>query len=135
MRPHQEILNRLKMRLMIAIGFVASVLTLLAEEIGGTGAWIVNRRSADEPLRTGQVWPNSPADKAGIKPGWFLISIDGTNVVNMHVTNAVSMVRGPVGKTVTLEIADPTRSKTNKFVVKRGKVVIKDNRVVEITDP
>jgi hypothetical protein len=36
---------------------------------------------------------------------------------------------------VTLELADPARSKTNKFVVKRGKVVIKGNTVVEITDP
>lgn len=124
----------MKARPIVAIAFLASVLALLAEEIGGTGAWIVDRSSADEPLRTGQVWPNSPADKAGIKPGWFLISIDGTNVVSMHMTNAVRMVRGPVGKPVTLEIADPTRSKTNKFVVKRGNVVIRDNRVVEITD-
>ena len=47
----------------------------------------------------------------------------------------VEQVRGPVGKVVTLEIADPTRSQTNKFTVKRGKIVIENNRVVEITDP
>ena len=133
--PNQEFLNHMKMRVIIAAGFLASVLTLLAEEMGGTGVWIADRRSPDEPLRTCQVWPKSPADRAGIKPGWFLISVDGTNVVKMPLTNAMSMVRGPVGKVVTLEIADPTRSQTNKFTVKRGKIVIENNRVVEITDP
>jgi carboxyl-terminal processing protease len=125
----------MKMRVIVAVGFLASGLTLLAEEMGGTGVWIADRRSADELLRTVQVLPGSPADKAGIKPGWFLISVDGTNVVRMPLTNALSMVRGPVGKVVTLEIADPTRSQTNKFTVKRGKIVIENNRVVEITDP
>src|SRR5437016_3086369 len=117
MRPNEEYLNRMKMRMIAAAGILASGLTLRAEEMGGTGVWIVDRRSADEPLRTGQVWPRSPADKAGIKPGWFLISVDGTNVVRMPATNAVSMLRGPVGKVVTLEIAEPTRSNTNKFTI------------------
>jgi carboxyl-terminal processing protease len=135
MTPHEQLLNRMKMRVIVAVGFLASGLTLLAEEMGGTGVWIADRRSADEPLRTVQVLPGSPADKAGIKPGWFLISVDGTNVVRMPLTNALSMVRGPVGKVVTLEIADPTRNQTNKFTVKRGKIVIENNRVVEITDP
>ena len=132
---HEQFLNRMKRRVIVAVGFLALELTLLAEEMGGTGVWIADRRSADEPLRTVQVWPGSPADKAGIKPGWFLISVDGTNVVRVPLTNAMSMVRGPVGKVVTLEIADPTRSQTNKFAVKRGRIVIENNRVVAITDP
>ena len=80
------------------------------------------------------VWTNSPADKAGIRSGCFLISVDGTNVVTMSATNAVKMVRGPIGKVVTLEIADAARTTTNKFTVKRGKTVIQNNRVVEITE-
>ena len=125
----------MKMRVIVAVGFLASGMTLPAEEMGGTGVWLADRRSAGEPLRTCQVWPRSPADKAGIKPGRFLISVDGTNVVRMPLTNATSMVRGPVGKVVTLEIADPTRNQTNKFTVKRGKIVIENNRVTAITDP
>jgi C-terminal processing protease CtpA/Prc len=87
-----------------------------------------------QPLRTGKVWPKSPADKAGITSGCFLISVDGTNVVRTSAVDAMSMVRGPVGKSVTLEIADAARTTTNKFTVKRGRAVIRDNQVIEITD-
>jgi C-terminal processing protease CtpA/Prc len=128
-------LDRMKMRMIVSVTILTAGLTLLAEELGGTGVWIADRRSADEPLRTVQVWPGSPADKAGIKPGWFLISVDGTNVVSMPLTNAMSMLRGPVGKAVTLEVTDPSGSQTNKFTVKRGRIVIENNRVVAITDP
>src|SRR5690349_1643738 len=96
--------------------------------------WIVDRRRADEPLRTGMVWTNSPSDKAGIKSGLFLIAVNGTNVVNKSAAEAMSMVRGQVGAVVTLEIADAELTKTNKFTLKRGRAVIRDNRVVEITE-
>src|SRR5437667_6597977 len=114
---------------LLSIGFAAA-----AEEIGATGVWIVDRKSGEEPLRTGMVLPKSPADKAGIKPGMFLISVDGTNVVKKSTAEASSMVRGPVGVVVTLEVADAARTTTNKFKVKRGRAVIRDNRVVEISE-
>jgi C-terminal processing protease CtpA/Prc len=122
------------MKTSIILGLLSITCAVAGEEIGATGVWVVGRKVNDEPLRTGMVWPKSPADKAGITSGCFLISVDGTNVVTMSATNAMNMIRGPVGKVVTLEIADATRSKTNKFAVKRGRAVIRDNRVVEITE-
>ena len=80
------------------------------------------------------VWPKSPADKAGIKPGLFVIAVDGTNVVRKPAPKVMRMVRGPVGTVVTLELADAARTKTNTFAVKRGKAVIRDNKVVDITE-
>lgn len=80
------------------------------------------------------VWTNSPADKAGIKSGLFLIAVDGTNVVTTSAADATRMVRGPVGKVVTLELADADRKATNKFTVKRGRAVIRNNQVVEISE-
>jgi C-terminal processing protease CtpA/Prc len=108
-------------------------LALRAEEIGATGMWINERKSANEPLRTGMVWTNSPADKAGIKSGLFLISVNGTNVVSKSAAEASAMVRGPVGAVVTLDIADAALSKTNKFMIKRGRAVIRNNKVIEIS--
>jgi carboxyl-terminal processing protease len=111
----------------LSIGFASS-----AEEYGATGMWINDRKGPDEPLRTGMVWTNSPADKAGIKSGQFLIAVNGTNVVSKSVVEAMRMVRGPVGAVVTLELADTALTKTNKFTVKRGRAVIRNNQVVEI---
>jgi C-terminal processing protease CtpA/Prc len=114
---------------LLNIGFASS-----AEEYGATGMWINDRKNPGEPLRTGMVWTNSPADKAGIKSGQFLIAVNGTNVVNKSAVEAMSMVRGPVGAVVTLEIADTALTRTNKFRVKRGRAVIRNNQVVEINE-
>jgi hypothetical protein len=105
-----------------------------AEEIGTTGMWINERKNPDEPLRTGLVWTNSPAEKVGIKPGLFLIAVNGTNVVSKPTTQVMSMVRGPVGAVVTLELADAALTKTNKFTVKRGRAVIRNNQIIEIAE-
>ena len=114
---------------LLSIGFASS-----AEEIGATGMWINDRTRPDEPLQSGMVWTNSPADKVGIKPGLFLIAVNGTNVVSKSAVEVVSMVRGPVGAVVTLEFADTALTKTNKFTVKRGRAVIRNNQVVEIRE-
>ena len=120
--------------LLLILALLTVKFTSAAEEVGATGVWIVNRKTADEPLRTGMVWTNSPADKAGVKSGLFLIAVNGMNVATKSAAQASSMVRGPVGKVVTLEIADAKRTATNKFTVKRGKAVIRNNQVVEITE-
>ena len=125
-------------RIMKTLVFVLALLNIglaaNAEEVGATGMWINDRKRPDEPLRTGMVWTNSPAHKAGIKSGLFLIAVNGTNVVTRSAADASTMVRGPVGKVVTLEIADAGRTKTNKFIIKRGRAVIRNNQVVEIRE-
>jgi carboxyl-terminal processing protease len=119
----------MKTRIIIALGFVAFTLSVLAGDFGGIGLVIVDRKSANEPLRTGYVYPVSPAARAGVTPNGFLISVDGTNVVSMSLTQSMSIVRGPVGTSVTLEIADSTMSATNKFTVKRSRMVISNNKI------
>jgi carboxyl-terminal processing protease len=102
------------------------VLTVFAGDFGGIGLVIMDRKRDGEPLRTGFVYPGSPAERAGIKPNGFLISVDGTNVVSMSLSQSVSFVRGPVGTAVTLELADSSMSHTNKFTVTRKRVVFSD---------
>jgi carboxyl-terminal processing protease len=124
-----------KIIISIAVALTAITIVSLAGEMGGTGVWIVDRTNDNDPLTTLMVFPNSPGERAGIKPGWFLISVNGTNVVHTSATNAVNMIRGPVGTFVTLGLADPKRSKTNDFTVKRGRIVIQNNSVQKIIDP
>lgn len=57
----------------------------------------------------------SPADKAGLLPGDIVLQVDDTIIQNMDVTQAVSLIRGPKGTTVTLKVQ---RAKQTPFVVR-----------------
>ena len=50
------------------------------------------------------VYPNSPAEKAGLINGDMLVSIDGIDAIGMPLDEAVARVRGARGTTVTLVI-------------------------------
>jgi carboxyl-terminal processing protease len=108
---------------------LAFALACVAEELAGIGLDVIQRKNPNEPLRTKTVHPGSPAEKAGIKPDGFLISVDGTNVVSMSLTQAVKMVRGPVGTSVTVQLADSKMTHTNTFTIKRSRMVIVDNKM------
>ncbi len=47
----------------------------------------------------------SPAEKAGIKKGDIVLSIDGTSTAEMSIDEAVKLIRGTVGTSIKLEVA------------------------------
>jgi hypothetical protein len=53
------------------------------------------------------------------------VSVNGTNVAGM--SNCLSVIGGPVGTSVTLELADPQRHQTNTFTIKRANVAEPDD--------
>jgi C-terminal processing protease CtpA/Prc len=106
---------------------------ILAGELGGIGVVVVDRRNDGEPLRISNVVAGSPAEKAGIKPPCFLLSVNGTNVVSMPIARSRSIMLGPVGTSMTIEVADVQMSHTNKFTAKRGRMVF-SGRKTEIMD-
>lgn len=60
--------------------------------------------------------------------GGVLISVDGTNLVNLSLKQAVMIVRGPVGTWVTIRLADANLAHTNTFRIKRSRIVIVDDK-------
>lgn len=48
---------------------------------------------------------DSPADKAGVKPGDQIMKVDGVSITGLSLTDAVGKIRGPAGTTVTLTIS------------------------------
>ena len=59
----------------------------------------------------------TPASKAGIKAGDYIIKIDGTQVQGKSLMEAVKLMRGPVGSEINLTI----RRKGKKKALKKRK--------------
>ncbi|MEV0119628.1 S41 family peptidase [Streptomyces sp. NPDC050844] len=75
----------------------------------GVGLWA--RRAADGRIEVSRVQRAGPADRAGVREGDRLTSIDGRRVAGLPVTEVVSLLRGDrAGTPVTLDLERGTRA-------------------------
>ncbi|NLY70340.1 MAG: PDZ domain-containing protein, partial [Clostridiales bacterium] len=59
---------------------------------------------------------DSPAEKAGLQAGDFIVKVDGINVVGMHLDDIVNLIRGETGTKVTLTIERDGRTHTVSII-------------------
>ena len=76
-------------------------MTDMSGKFGGIGV-MVEYNEQDETIMVNTVYPDSPAEKAGIKVGDYFYKIDGKTVEELGYTNAVNYVRGEIGTSVEL---------------------------------
>lgn len=77
--------------------------TDMSGKFGGIGV-VVEYDHTNETIMVNTVYPDSPADGAGVKVGDFIYAVDGVTVEEIGYTNAVDRVRGEIGSTVTLTL-------------------------------
>ena len=77
--------------------------TDMSGKFGGIGV-MVEYNDKDETIMVNTVYPDSPADKAGIKVGDFIYAVDGKTVSELGYTNAIYYVRGEIGTKVELTL-------------------------------
>jgi carboxyl-terminal processing protease len=92
-------------------------------EYGGLGLEI---QSEDGAVKVISPIDGTPAAKAGIKPGDFILAVDGQNILGMSVSDAVKQMRGKPGEGVTLTIG---REKSDPFDVKLVREIIQPKSV------
>jgi carboxyl-terminal processing protease len=73
-------------------------------EMSGVGIKLEAHPSTKQ-LVVAEAIENSPASKAGIKAGDLIVAIDGKSTKNMTLDGAISLIRGEIGKSITLKIA------------------------------
>ena len=91
-----------------------------SKEMTGIGAKLAKGQKG---LILEVVFPGSPAEKAGLRPGETILMIDGASAAGVDVNNAVKQIVGPAGTEVRLQV-EGVNSQPRTVIVTRGKIVV-----------
>lgn len=69
---------------------------------------------------------DSPAQRAGLRPGDIILEVDGADVSHAPLNDVVQRVIGPAGTDVTLTIRRPETDEVFDVTVTRAKIVIRN---------
>lgn len=94
---------------------------------------------AEVAMREGQVVivapiPDTPAERAGIKAGDIILSVDGASVEGKTLMEVVRLIRGPRGTVVTIGVRRGTSAQELSFTVTRDVIRIRSVRYVLYAD-
>jgi len=77
---------------------------------------------AGEYVVVTQVFPESPAEAAGIVSGDRIVAVDGENIIGTAIDNASVLIKGEAGTTVTLDIIRGGQQGVIKVEAVRGPI-------------
>ena len=86
----------------------------------GIGIYMVKDEDVDRVQILSPI-KNTPAEKAGLQPGDYIIKVDGVEYKGSEMSKVAEVVKGEEGTTVKLEILRGTE--TLEFEIKREKIV------------
>ena len=84
---------------------------------------------AEIQLKDGQVvvvapLDESPAQRAGLRPGDVILRVDEEEVTGLPLDQVVEKISGPVGTSVTLTILESGSGRTRRVTLKRAAIII-----------
>jgi len=68
---------------------------------------------------------DTPASKAGIKAGDYIVRINGEQVQGKSLTDAVELMRGPIGSSIKLTVRRKNEKKALEFKIMRAVIEVK----------
>ncbi len=95
-------------------------------EFPGVGIQITQPRG--KPIRVETPLEDSPAFRAGIKPGDLITEVDGKSTIDMTITEAVREITGEPGTIVVLTVLDPVTNESRKVPLERQQIKIRTVR-------
>jgi carboxyl-terminal processing protease len=103
--------------------FSPEALERFDEEISGRFSGIgVVVTPLKEGLRVERVLPRSPAQKAGIRPGELIVSVNGRSIAGVSSKVSTDEIKGREGTEVTIGLRKPSGGRTRELTVTRAQV-------------
>jgi carboxyl-terminal processing protease len=108
-------------------GFVTpDVARILREDNTGTfegiGAYV--EEAPEGGVHLIRVFEDSPAEKAGLLSGDVIVAVDGQDITDMILNEALLLIRGPAGTEVTLTVFREGETELLDFTAVRGEIEI-----------
>lgn len=102
------------------------------EQLGGSFEGVGMQLGYNKDKRLVVIAPlkDTPAEKAGIKAGDLILSVDKKDVTNLSLPDAVSLIRGPKGTQVALSIFSENTDKPRDITLSRDTIIV---RTVDLT--
>ncbi len=94
---------------------------MMTGRYGGIGA---NMHRKGDEIYIGDVYENSPSQKAGLHPGDAVISIDNQSVKGKSIDDLSIMLKGSPGTQLTLKIRDAYTGVESQKMITRGEIEI-----------
>ncbi len=88
----------------------------------GIGALV--RMNRDNKLEIVRTFEGSPAQKAGLQAGDLVVKVNGQSIVGYSIYEAIALIRGPAGTSVTLTIERPGQRDPFEVTVTRARITI-----------
>ncbi|MBE0616495.1 MAG: S41 family peptidase, partial [Proteobacteria bacterium] len=93
----------------------------LTGEFQGVGAEL---RMKDGHVTIVAPMDNSPAQKAGIRPGDVILKVDGKDIAGLPLEEVVKGILGPAGTQVTLTLETPSRNRVRDVTLTRAHITV-----------
>ena len=87
----------------------------------GIGAWV---DTTGEYLVIVSPMPDSPAEKAGLKPGDTIVAVDGEDMTGIDGNLVLRRILGPAGTEVTLTVRREGQEETFDVTITRARIVV-----------
>jgi carboxyl-terminal processing protease len=66
----------------------------------------------------------TPAEKVGIKRGDVIVAVNGANIVGKDINTVIALIKGPVGKNVTITVKRSSTNQILTFTMKRAEIQV-----------
>ena len=78
---------------------------------------------------------DTPAAKAGIISGDQILKVNGISTERMELQDAINVLRGPVGRKVTLTLLRPSTKEIKEYALERAEIKVQSVKGVRLLEP